>query len=272
MPNRLLSSVPVAYPTSILGVMKETVQHRGVAGLYQGLSSWLFFSFPRAAFRFTTYEACLSAYERYQFGSKREHGPPPPTAVAFMAGSVAGAVESATCMTPMHCIQIKMQQDAELARPRFKGFFHATGRIVREEGVQRGLLAGMGPTILKAAVNNCIRFGVMSELCAMRRKQKGVSTSTALDPLETLTFGGMAGALSAIATHPIDTVKSNMQGNVQHKAQFGPSSMSCFRWIIKTGGVRGLFHGLAPRIVRVTLEVSLSFSLFDLLSRSLDAF
>eukprot|EP00961_Rhodomonas_salina_P110905 1492421-Rhodomonas_salina.1 len=33
MPNRLLSSVPVAYPTSILGVMKETVQHRGVAGL-----------------------------------------------------------------------------------------------------------------------------------------------------------------------------------------------------------------------------------------------
>jgi hypothetical protein len=75
-----------------------------------------------------------------------------PAQAAMLAGVVAGVVEATTCMTPMHCIQIKIQQDATSSTPRFRGLTHAVRAILAEEGLVRGLYAGMGPTVLKQVV------------------------------------------------------------------------------------------------------------------------
>ena len=107
--------------SGLLGVFRDTVRSRGVIGLYSGLSPWLMFSFPRAAFRFAIYEEVLNIYDRLA----GERGKQAPTHIAMVAGVVAGVVEATTCMTPMHCIQIKTQQDATCGNPRCV-FFHHT--------------------------------------------------------------------------------------------------------------------------------------------------
>ena len=204
---------------SLRGVFRETVRSRGVAGLYSGLPPWLLFSLPRAALRFSIYEEVLARHDASSARTGATQGGKAPAHVAMLAGVLAGVVEATTCMTPMHCIQIKTQQRALGSLPPFRGLLDAITGIVREEGVVRGLYAGLGPTVLKQAVNSCIRFATMNELTRLLSESRGGAAGSGAAPLpvhETFLLGACAGALSSVVSHPIDTVKSNMQGNRMH--------------------------------------------------------
>lgn len=185
---------------------------------------------------------------RADIGACPQGGKSAPTHVAMLAGVTAGLVEATTCMTPMHCIQIKMQQDAVSGQPRFRGTAHAIASIVREEGFKRGLYAGLGPTVLKQAVNSCIRFTSMNELTRLRRQSLDPSlpASTPLAVSDTFLLGACAGALSAVVSHPIDTIKSNMQGNKRQSDRFQVcETMGCLACFPARVLLRSLFciHG-----------------------------
>lgn len=192
----------------------------------------------------------------------------------------------------MQCIQVKMAHDAYSKVPRFHGFVSAIVGIVRAEGLLKGLYAGLGPTVLKGAVNNCIRFSTFSELKYVYQKYKlnvvaedrlmatfeNFSTypesdhfqpvpEATLNPLETMLLGAISGGVSAIATHPIDTVKSNMQSLSAEKYT---SSWNCFLSILRNQGLPGLYQGMAPRFVRVCLEIGLHFSLYEQIACRID--
>lgn len=66
---------------------------------------------------------------------------------------------------------------------------------------------------------------------------------------------------------PPSTVKSNMQalGSGGYS-----SSWDCIKSIIREQGVPGLYKGLAPRFVRVCLEIGLHFTLYENVARHLD--
>jgi hypothetical protein len=55
-----------------------------------------------------------------------------------------------------------------------------------------------------------------------------------------------------------------------HTAGGYASSWDCFVKILKTQGVRGLYRGMAPRFVRVCLEIGLHFTLYERIARQLD--
>ena len=62
-------------------------------------------------------------------------------------------------------------------------------------------------------------------------------------------------------------MKSNMQS--LHAARWnGP--LGCALDILREEGVQGLYRGLGPRLVRVSVEVSLVFTLFEYTSRGLN--
>lgn len=48
------------------------------------------------------------------------------------------------------------------------------------------------------------------------------------------------------------------------------SSWDCLVKILRAQGVLGLYRGMAPRFVRVCLEIGLHFTLFERISRQLD--
>lgn len=52
----------------------------------------------------------------------------------LLCGLGAGVSEAALAVTPMETVKVKFINDQRSANPRFKGFFHGVGLIVKEQG------------------------------------------------------------------------------------------------------------------------------------------
>jgi hypothetical protein len=101
-----------------------------------------------------------------------------------------------------------------------------------------------------------VRFTLYEQISALLSWSWG---TTASSPLHSLFAGGCAGALSVVLNHPVDVVKSNMQGLCA--AQFR-GNLHCAQHIFAAEGIRGLYKGLLIRMIRVTIETSLMFTLY----------
>lgn len=140
-----------------LHALRSNVRAHGWQVLYRGSPSWLLFAFPKVAIRFTSFDAAAQALatlgladaDTGQSDLARDVG----------AGLAAGSVEAVTCLAPCQNISIKMTHDANLcvANQRYPRFFPGVAMICREVGVA-GMLAGVGPVLVKNSVNYAIRF------------------------------------------------------------------------------------------------------------------
>lgn len=81
--------------------------------------------------------------------------------------------------------------------------------------------------------------------------------------------GAFAGFCSTMANNPVDVVKTKMQGiDSTRYAGFA----DCFKQVYQQQGVRGFYMGIGPRLVRVILDVSLTFAIFHQLKRTVTTF
>ena len=239
----------------LLGTLRRTAAGAdGVRGLYRGLAPWLFFAFPRSAVRFSVYEYSIRA------AGEAGHS----SSAAAACGFLAGVAESASVMTPMQNVQIKLMHDASGGKARrFRGFFHSLVEIPRRDGVLRGLYSGTAPTVLKGAVNNMIRFSVYERLKASIARSAG-GDGTGVQLLS----GAVAGGISAFVTHPCDTVMAHLMSFEGSRYR---GAVDCFASLLRDGGPAALYKGIQPRVVRVCCEVALQFALFEQISRRVDA-
>ena len=238
-----------------------TVQTHGLRGLYTGFTSFFLFAGPRSAVRFYAFEA-LSALvgTDHLSGSQR-------TAADTACGFGAGLVEAALAQTPNQAISTKMLHDASPSgQQRINSFGHAVRIIYAEHGLWRGFFCGLEPALIKGATTNAIRFPVFHAI-RQHLLQRDGGARQQLRPAEAVLAGAAAGAISAVATQPIDTVMAQAQGLESAKFR---SSWHCAREIAAAGGVRALYFGLGPRVIRVTLEVALQFGLYEAVAPVVD--
>ncbi len=113
-------------------------------------------------------------------------------------------------------------------------------------------------TLLKQSTNQGVRFLVYNETKEITHKYIPVKF------LADFIAGGLAGACSVIANNPIDVVKTNMQGLETDKFK---GNWGCIKNIFNKEGVFGFYKGVAPRMARVVLDVSLTFSLWQTVIR-----
>lgn len=64
----------------------------------------------------------------------------------------------------------------------------------------------------------------------------------------------------------MDVIKTNMQGlkSSQYK-----STWDCAVQIAKTEGIKGFYKGTVPRLGRVVLDVAITFTLYDYITRAI---
>lgn len=150
--------------TSAMEVVRNTLRTSGPAGMYRGLSSMVYFATPKAAIRFSGFEAATNmltgADGKPMFGGF----------TSFIAGLCAGTAEAICVTTPQETIKVKLIDDMfKSETPRFNGFFHGVKTIVGEEGLG-GCYLGLAPTILKVATAQATRFGIFNVIPAEYRK------------------------------------------------------------------------------------------------------
>ncbi|KAE9542989.1 hypothetical protein AGLY_002900 [Aphis glycines] len=231
----------------IMDCVKKTVKSHGVFGLYRGLSVLLYGSIPKSAVRFGAFEALST-----QIGGNGEL-----TATQrVLCGLGAGVSEAILAVTPMETVKVKFINDQRLEKPRFKGFFHGTSIIIREQGIS-GVYQGLMPTILKQGTNQAIRFYVMG---ALKNLYKGDDPNKPVPKLLVGVFGMAAGAASVYGNTPLDVVKTRMQGLEAHKYK---STVDCMLQIWKKEGPTAFYKGTVPRLSRVCLDVGITFMIYD---------
>ncbi|XP_063991702.1 tricarboxylate transport protein, mitochondrial [Diachasmimorpha longicaudata] len=228
--------------------IKKTVKTNGVLGLYRGLSVLVYGSIPKSAVRFGSFETVKKQLvdEEGKLNAQRR----------LLAGLCAGVCEAILAVTPMETVKVKFINDQRSANPRFRGFFHGVGLIIKENGF-RGVYQGLVPTIMKQGSNQAIRFFVM-ESC--KDWYRGGDNNKPVPKLVVGFFGACAGAASVYGNTPIDVVKTRMQGLEAAKYK---GSIDCAVQIWKKEGPMAFYKGTVPRLGRVCLDVAITFMIYD---------
>jgi solute carrier family 25 citrate transporter 1 len=263
--------------TGAWDVIRSTFRDNGWRGFYKGASTFFVFALPRSAVRFSVFQAVGEGLigSRAPSPSIGGKGGSLTAMERAMAGMLTGVVEAVTMVTPMTTIQTKLVQAQAAGDSRYSGVIGGVRTMVKEEG-WRGVYRGVVPTVIKVAINQCVRFLCYAEfrqqLQAVVQRSRGRPAGEAMEPgamavVLSLVSGAAAGVVSVLVNQPVDVVKSNMQG--LHASRYR-GAVHCAIVTVREDGLRGLYKGLLPRVARVAVEVSLTFALFEVMSAGVD--
>lgn len=163
----------------------------------------------------------------------------------MLAGMAAGVAESVTVLTPGENLKTKLVED-RAGKRELRSASHALRVIVTQNGLP-GIFRGVVPVIIKQSSNALVRFTSYSALLdwVKPRLEKIGSATTA-----PAVAGAGAGVVTVYATMPFDVVKTRMQGQSDSKV----GTFKAFRTILQQSGVRGLWRGTTPRLVRLSVR------------------
>lgn len=252
-PTEYTKTVMQLYPEvnkrGAINCVKDTMAKGGYFRLYKGYSALLLFSVPKNYVRFGAFHYARTNI--FPDTTKKLH--------TFYCGLIAGAMEAAIVVTPQETLKTKLIHDILSPQPKYRNVFHGISSIVKAQGI-RGVYQGPFATVLKQSSNQGIRFVVFEDA------QKKLSNVIPYKVVADLMAGAFAGICSTLLNNPIDVIKTNVQGLESHKYN---GFVDCFSQIYRAEGVMGFYKGVGPRLARVTLDVGLTFAIFNSIKRKI---
>ncbi|KFM74563.1 Solute carrier family 25 member 42, partial [Stegodyphus mimosarum] len=180
---------------------------------------------------------------------------------SFIAGSLAGVV-STTCTYPLDLARARM---AVTHKEMYNSLNQVFIKIWRTEGCST-LYRGFTPTLLGVIPYSGTSFFTYETLKRLHSEQ---TNDSPLHPLESLTFGAMAGLLGQSASYPLDIVRRRMQ-TASVTGSVYSTIRSTMNIIIKEEGfIRGLYKGLSLNWIKGPIAVGISFTTFDIVQNFL---
>ncbi|GAM86503.1 hypothetical protein ANO11243_045170 [Dothideomycetidae sp. 11243] len=207
------------------------------------------------------------------------------TTGSFIAGGIA-ACGAVTVTHSFETIKIRLQLQGELQSkaeaPRlYRGVLHGMSVVYRNEGM-KGLLRGLNCAyIYQVMLNGCrlgfydpIRTSVNSLVLHRSFTHKNDADSKALQSLPVNIFAGASsGILGAMAGSPFFLVKTRLQSyspflpvGTQHHYRSAWDGLS---QIYRSEGVKGLYRGVGPAMVRTGFGSSVQLPTYFFAKRRL---
>lgn len=235
---------------------QKTVARHGPMGLYRGAAPLILGSGFKQMARWGAYNN-ISAV----FRDKDDKLSVPMTA---LCGLCAGVVEACVAVTPIETLKTRVTDDQRRGTKRYSGSFDAVKVIFRSEGPM-GLYMGLTPTILKQGTNQLTRMPIQVLCCDLLT---GGNKELLSSPVYNGIAGAMAGAISVLITMPQDTIKTRMQGENAKKDYKG--FVDCAKQVIQKEGFAQFYAGTWPRLIRVSLDVGITFAIYPLITQLLN--
>jgi solute carrier family 25 (mitochondrial citrate transporter), member 1 len=117
-------------------------------------------------------------------------------------------------------------------------------------------------TLMKQSSNQAVRFVVYTD--TTKKLNQYIQTKVICD----LIAGAFAGFCSTMFNNPVDVIKTKMQGIDSHKYN---GFMDCGKQILAKQGPMGFYSGIVPRLMRVCLDVSLTFTIYGAIKRQIQS-
>ncbi|KAE8387516.1 mitochondrial carrier protein [Aspergillus alliaceus] len=181
--------------------------------------------------QFSSFHSFRQDIESHNRDNHPEHTPTLSLTQFYLAGAGAG-VATSILSGPVEHIRIRLQTQPHGTAGIYNGPWDCTRKIIRTAGIP-GIYRGQAVTLLR-------------EIHGYRQQKKREE----LPNWQIALCGGLAGEALWLLSHPLDVIKSKMQSD-----GFGPDKkyrnvQGTFRQTWVTGGVRGLFYGLGPALLR----------------------
>lgn len=238
---------PAVYPTT-QKAFQSILKGEGWRGLALGLGPTNYGYFVQGMFKYGLYEYFKTNFAKIlgqECAEKNVH------LLYLTAGMTAEAVAD-VFLTPFEAARIRL-----VANPKFSvGTASAIRQIVLMEGVS-GLYKGFVPLVMKQVPYTAVKltvFEAAEELLYGRfltKSRHELSNSIQLGV--TTVSGFVGGVVSAIASHPADTILTRV--NVAGDGKVWP--------ILKQMGLRGIWVGLMPRMGMVGVLAALQLLVYD---------
>lgn len=230
---------------SPLAGAQDIFRLKGVGGFYFGLPAVLVQVAGKGAIRFT-------AFEQFK-KSLQVAGAPKPT-VDLVAGMGAGFTEAFLWTTPTERLKVLRQNDIRSGLNRYSSLPGTVRTVAAEHGI-RGLYAGIGACGLRQASGVGVRFAIYGHV-------KQLLTSDPPELWQSALAGGITGCVSTALNNPIDVVKTRIEAQ-DGKVKEYTNTWQGLKAIVRGEGVRALYRGIAPRMMKISLGQAITFSAYE---------
>lgn len=186
-----------------------------------------------------------------------------PKRVSALAGFVAAGMAASNAefwSLPLDTAKVRLQLQANSATPKYKGMVHCVQTMALEEG-PRSLWKGLAPGVLRQLVFASLRVGLYAPVRDFYHPQGGDI------PLYKKILAGLTtGTIGISVANPTDVVKIRLQGEGHlppgAKRRY-TGTLNAFATIAKEEGVRGLWKGIGPNIVRNSVISAAELATYD---------
>ncbi|KAJ4367578.1 hypothetical protein N0V83_007162 [Neocucurbitaria cava] len=235
---------------------KELWQAGGMRSLYAGNGLNVVKVMPESAIKFGSYEARHNDPAAIHSWSK------------FVSGGLAGMV-SQFAVYPIDTLKFRMQCETVSGGLHGNRLIWATAKKMWQTGgvvaYYRGLPMGIVGIFPYAALD-LGTFEYLKRSIARRNAKKRGCHEQDAEPggFMTAAIGGFSGAFGASAVYPLNLLRTRLQsqGTVLHPRTY-TGIMDVTRQTIAGEGVRGLFKGLTPNLLKVVPAVSITYVVYD---------
>lgn len=227
---------------------------------------------PESAIRFGSYEASkrfLAGYEG--------HGDPTQisTVSKFVAGGMGG-MTAQFCVYPIDTLKFRLQCETVEGGLKGNALLIRTAKNMWADGGLRAAYRGLGLGLIGMFPYSAIDIGTFEVLkkyyIRTKAKFQGVHEEDAqVGNIATAILGASSGALGASAVYPLNVLRTRLQ--TQGTAMHPPTYTGIVDVAVKTvrnEGVRGLYKGLTPNLLKVAPALSITWVSYENMKRLLD--
>jgi len=211
-----------------------------VRGLYRGLLPKLVLSTPYQT-------AYMFAYRHVRDATMPALG----ATGAYLFAATVAEILSATIRVPMQVAKIRLQVDVH------PNSISAGRAFVRNPW-------GTYSFFTIQTLFHDIPYGMIHWIAYENLRQRLFRDrdKDSLAPLEGMGCGSLAGATAAIATNPMEVVRTRV---IAHTSPTGTCQglAACVRLMYHTEGVRGFYRGLGPRVLWISSSMGVYFGLLE---------
>ncbi|KAH7355655.1 mitochondrial carrier domain-containing protein [Pyrenochaeta sp. MPI-SDFR-AT-0127] len=249
---------------SSIRILRSTLQNPGVRGIYAGCQTLAISNAMKSGVRFISFETAkqkLAFVLQPIFGTGTMEKNP---WLNLAAGICAGATESILVVTPGERLKTIVVHDAalggQLNRMPLSRIF---GQTIRRDGFL-SLWRGLTPVICKQGTNSAVRF---TSFGALKDQLSKIWPDNINGTAATIIAGAGSGVLTVYASMPFDKVKTRMQSI----GSPGQRMISVAAHMFATEGARVFWKATTPRLVRLTLSSSITFTVYDYSRKVIDS-
>jgi len=154
------------------------------------------------------------------------------------------------------------------ASPLYKGTLDCIKRIIRDEGVA-GLYKGLLPSIFLVS-HGAIQLTVYEKLKHIGPPAGESTPKQAMIITEAGMRGAFSKAAATIVTYPSQVMRARLQQRMDTRDLKYTSLVNTFLLTIRREGIKGLYKGLVPNLLRVMPQSGVTFAVYEAVLQALD--